>query len=123
MNQSTQVPKLILPTASIETIDVGNLNAWINHLEQPRLIEFYASWCIYHMLTRKNLERLAEVFGKDFVVGSIDCLGNEGIFRSHGIWQIPAIGFYYKSFQKIWFGYADLDLMISEIRQALQTQT
>lgn len=104
----------------IRSLSAAELVSWTAGDDPPRIVEFFASWCIYHLLTKRKLEQLQLALGGIIAAGSIDCTGNEERFLSLGINQIPAIGYFSDTVKLIWFGDTEVEFMLADIQKAYQ---
>ncbi len=101
---------------AIEKLTAETLMNWLEDPACPCLIEFHASWCIYHLLTKRKMQSLSEMLDQDIRVGSIDSVGNEDFFRSIGIQMIPSIAYFDGTQRHVWVGDTDLDVILEGIQ-------
>ena len=105
----------------IEKLSPQTLMQWLNDPQHPCLIEFHASWCIYHLLTIRRLQNLSQQLGPEVRAGSIDSVGNEALFTQLGIKIIPTIGYFEGGQRQMWVGDTDLEVMLEDIAALKQT--
>ncbi len=96
---------------------------WMKTSDGTRIIEIYASWCIYHMLTIRKLELLQPHLPEDVQFGSVDVVGHEAAFLAEGIDQVPTIVFQQAEHQLRWVGDTDLEIILSAIRGVPSMET
>lgn len=118
MNQQNLTAKYLTSELSSQ-----GLIRWTQPSEKIRIVEFYASWCIYHFLTKRKLQMLHEALGQDVFAGSIDSVGNEELFTELGVTQVPSIGFFRGSDRLVWVGDTDLEVMLEDIQNLSNTRT
>lgn len=99
----------------IEKLSPQKLMQWISDPSHPCLIEFHASWCIYHLLTIRRLQNLSQRLGASVRAGSIDSVGNEALFSQLGFEIIPAIAYFAAGQRQQWVGDTDLEVMLEGI--------
>ncbi len=104
----------------IDFLSKEQVERWLSSHDRPCLIEFYATWCIYHLLTVKKLKRLHEALGDTFSAGSFNVVDHEGFVGQYGIDQIPTIMYQDGTRRLTWVGDTDIEIMLANIRQ-LQT--
>lgn len=110
-----------MTTTIITELSSADLCEWMQPTDSLTVIEFFASWCIYHQLTRRKLERLSAAMAEKGCVtrtGAIDALGNEEALQAVGITQIPSIGCYWDAKSLLWIGDTDLDVMLEDFDSA-----
>ncbi len=107
----------------VQQLDSVSLVAWWKHQPNVRLIEIYASWCIYHYLTSKKVIALAAEFTGQVDVGRFDIVGHEELVKSLGITAVPGIVLLAGEHRKVWYGDTDLDLIQSSVLQAIDQES
>ncbi len=115
-----------MPTPMITELSAEDLGTWMRPDDSICIIEFYASWCIYHQLTRRKLERFSSALAKEGHVphaGAIDALGNEEALQAVGIKQIPCIGCYWNAHSLLWVGDTDLDVMLEDFGSVFEPKS
>ncbi len=100
---------------AIEKLSPQKLTEWLSDPSHPCLIEFHASWCIYHLLTIRRLQNLSDQLGPKVRAGSIDSVGNEALFSQLGIKIIPTIGYFIDGRSQHWIGDTDIEVMLEDI--------
>lgn len=106
----------------IQELTSRQLQDWMLPSDEARIVEFYASWCIYHLLTFRKLQQLSNALSDVQSIGRIDCLGNESLFETFEIDQIPTIGYFCGETRLVWVGDTDLDLILSEIARVSKNE-
>lgn len=99
-------------------LSAEELESWWSNRASPRLIEFYAPWCIYHLLTKKKIEALQQALGNDVELGEFEVSGFEGLVSSYGIQHVPTMAYMETGIQLTWAGDTDLCVMLSDIAKA-----
>ncbi|HBE69790.1 MAG TPA: hypothetical protein DDW52_16720 [Planctomycetaceae bacterium] len=115
-----QIHRHIRIPMNIESLTSDTIDDWLESSSDFRIVEYYASWCIYHLLTRRKLEQLGralESMNLPVRLGAIDSLGNESAFERLGIQRVPTICCYTSLQRIMWVGDTDLDLMLEQVHQ------
>ena len=100
-------------------LNAEELESWWSNRASPRLVEFYAPWCIYHLLTKKKIEALQHALGNDVELGEFEVTGYEELVSSYGIQHVPTMVYIDAGIQLTWAGDTDLCVMLSDIAKAL----
>jgi hypothetical protein len=109
-------------------VEISKLTAaeavqWLSGRTGLRVIEFYADWCIYHMLTYRKLEMLGPHLPSDCLVGSVNLVGHEAEFEALGFGQVPGIVVCCNANRRIWVGDTDLDEMLATVNEFLKIES
>ena len=108
--------------SSPEDLDEAGLVQFLQSHELC-LIEFYGSWCLYHLLTKRKHALLAEKNENLMQAAAFDVVGSERLAEQLGIEFIPSIVLFHKSEKAIeWIGDTDLEVMVEEISEYLSSE-